>query len=214
MDQETTAPTTESNLPRGIWDYIKSRKKLILVVIAVVFLFIVLALTIFQIFKSRLFPVKNQTEESGQNINQNSNQSSMQIQTNKAAYSLSEKVLIKVVANSAGEVVRAFDVLIEYDPEFLSLTNKKSPALSDFTYYGSNSAKLLQVSAVQKPESKTQQVFADTSLFELEFTPKKAGKTSFKIVFVPNSTTESNLINEKSNDILTTASGTEIEITN
>lgn len=193
--------------------WLKSHKKLILVIVAVIFLFIVLGFTIFQSFKDRLFPTKKPSGQISQNLSQNPNTPAvMQIQTSKESFSLSEKVLIKVIATSKGEAVRAFDALIEYDPEFLSLTNKKSPTKPEFQYYGSNTGTLLQVSAVQKPDISADQIFDNSALFEFEFTPKKSGKTTFKIIYAPNATNESNLINKKSKDILGSATGKEVTI--
>ena len=195
-----------------ITSWIKTHKKLILVVIAVVFLFVVLGLTVFQVFKSKLFPAKNPSQQTGQNIDQKPNQSSMEIQTTKDTFSLNEKITIRVAASSAGEAIRAFDTLIEYDPEFLSLTNKKSPTQDKFQYYGSNTGRLIQLSAVQKQDITQDQTFDNTPLFEFEFTPKKKGKTTLKIIYAPNATNESNLINKESKDILGSARGKEITI--
>jgi len=181
MDQETTVPTTESNLPARVWDYIKSHKKLILVIVAVIFLFIALGITIFQAFKDKLLPGKIPTQQTGVTPFESTSQASIQIQTSKNNFSLNEKVPISVTATSNGEAVRAFDVLIEFDPEYLSLTNersspagKKSPTKPEFEYYGNNTGTLLQVSAVQKPDISADQVFDNSGLFEFEFTPKKA----------------------------------------
>src|SRR3989344_6242470 len=214
MDQTTPdINPINQNLLTIVLGYLKSHKKLILVILAIIFLFIVLGFTIFQSFKDRLFPAKTPSGQMSQNPLQTpSTPAIMQIQTSKDSFSLSEKVLIKVIATSKGEAVRAFDALIEYDPEFLSLTNKKSPTKEEFQYYGSNTGSLLQVTAVQKPEINSDQIFDNTPLFEFEFTTKKTGKTTFKIIYAPNATNESNLINKESKDILGNATGKEIEI--
>ena len=214
MDQTTPdINPINQNLLTRVLGYLKSHKKLILVILAIIFLFIVLGFTIFQSFKDRLFPAKTPSGQMSQNPLQTpSTPAIMQIQTSKDSFSLSEKVLIKVIATSKGEAVRAFDALIEYDPEFLSLTNKKSPIKPEFQYYGSNTGTLLQVSAVQKPDISADQIFDNSALFEFEFTPKKTGKTTFKIIYSPNATNESNLINKESEDILGTAQGKEITI--
>lgn len=213
---EPLSPAT-SPLPvpgtSGPLNWIKNHKRLLIVSVAVLFLFIFLIITVYQIFKDRIFKKPAQQTQVTASPKPASSLTSMIIKSSNTSYSLSEKVSIKAVANSKGESVSAFDVAVDYDPEFLSLTTKKSPTLPDFIYYGSNTGKVLKVTGVQKPESTKPQVFSDTALFEFEFTPKKAGKTSFRIIFVPNATNESNLIGSQSNDILDTVTGTEIEIT-
>lgn len=192
--------------------WIRTHKRITLVIIATVFLGVFLAFTIFQAMKNRLFPVKPPANQVQTSTNSKISTGSMLIKSSKTSYSLSEKILISATANSGGDAVSAFDVVIEFDPEFLSLTTKKSPTLGDFSYFGSNSGKLLQITGVQKAESKNPQVFNGTKLFEFEFTPKKTGQTTFKIVFSPNATNESNLINTASLDVLNFATGATIEI--
>lgn len=209
---EPTAPIINPPLFQKVMDWVKNHKKLLLVALAGVFLFAILIFSIFQAFKSRLFPDKTPPGQVTQTPEQNQNTASMQIQTPKDAFSLNEKVLIKVLASSQSQPIRAFDVLIEFDPEFFSLTAKKSPTKPEFQYYGSNTGSLLQVTAVQKPDITADQVFDNSALFEFEFTPKKAGKTTFKIIYAPNATNESNLINKESEDILGNAAGKEIVI--
>ncbi len=197
----------------GPINWIKNHKKLLIVSGAVVFLFIFLIFTVFQIFKDRIFKKTSQQTQVTATPKPASSLNLMIIKSSKTTYSLSEKVSIKAIADSKGEPVSAFDVTIDFDPEFLSLTNKKSPTLPDFIYYGSNTGKILRVSAVQKPESTKPQVFDNTTLFEFEFTPKKEGKTAFRTIFIPNATNDSNLIGTQSTDILDNAIGAEIEIT-
>jgi hypothetical protein len=215
MEIINTPPATvpPSSKP-GITDWIKNNKKLILFIAAVVVLFIFLAITIFQIFRDRIFPKPQLTNQPAASQKPSSELTSMNLNTSKTVYTLSEKVTLKAVANSQGTPISAFDVAVSFDSEFLSLTAKKSPTLPDFTYYGSNTGEIMRISAVHNPTSTSDQVFNNTTLFEFEFTPKKIGRTSLKIVFIPNSTNESNLIDKDSNEILETASGTEIEITN
>lgn len=209
---EPTAPIINPPLFQKVMDWVKTHKKLLLVLVAGVFLFAILIFSIFQAFKDRFLPTKAPEKSAIVTSPESTSQASMQIQTPKDTFSLSEKIPIKVTATSNGEAVRAFDVLIEFDPQFLSLNDKKSPTKPEFQYYGSNTGRLLQVTAVQKPDITADQVFDNSALFEFEFTPKKTGKTTLKIIYAPNATNESNLIDKNSKDILGSASGKEIEI--
>jgi hypothetical protein len=221
MDNTLYNPTTPISETQGggfknkllsVFNWIKSHKKIVIVIIGALFLAGFLIFTGFNLIKSRLIP-GNKTSAPAGSIGQNANNlSSISIKTSKDAYSLSENILITAIANSNNQSVRGFDVLIEYDPQFLTLTNRKSRTQNDFIYYGSNTGKLLQVSAVQKPESGKDIKFNANALFEFEFKPKKTGKTSFKMVFAPKATNETNLIDKNSKDILTQVYGKEIEI--
>lgn len=190
---------------------LKSRKKLLITIIAIIFLFIALFYLSFSALKNRFFPNSDVSLPFTNPPVQNQF-SSMKIQASKTSFSLSEKIPVSVVASSDGKAITAFDTLIEYDPQFLTLSQRKPPPLQDFNYFGKNSDTLISVSAVQKIDSTAQVKFDNTTLLEMEFTPKKQGKTVLKIIYMPNSTSDSNLIDNSSHDILSNAAGTEITI--
>lgn len=208
-------PEMPSPIPSGKFSAfltgLKSRKKLVLIIVAVIFLFIVLLYLSFGALKNKFFP-DSDVKLPFTNPPVQNQFSSMKIQASKTSFAMSEKIPVSVVASSDGKAVTAFDTVIEYDPQFLTLTERKPPPLQDFSYFGKNSTTLISVSAVQKVDSTAQVKFDNTTLFELEFTPKKPGKTVLKIIYMPGSTSESNLIDSSSEDILSQAAGVEITI--
>lgn len=195
----------------NIIEWIKKNKRLSIVIFAVFFLFLFLVLNLAVLVKRITRPEDGKTPQSP-NMLQNTSFTTMSITTDKDQYSLSEKIVATIKANSPNEAIAGFDTLIQFDPSFLTLSNRRPPSLSNFDYYGQNSNNLISVAAVQKIDSNNEQKFSDTALFQVEFTPKKAGKTTLKVLFSPNATNESNLINKQSKDILTDVFNKEITI--
>lgn len=206
------APPPKSRFS-GFIDSLKNRRKLILTLIAIIFLVGVLIFTAATEIQKRFFPESKPFELFNKPPALSvQNAPSILIKTKKKTYSLNEPIQFTAIADSQGQQVTGFDVLINFDSEYLSLSDKKSPGLKDFQYYGSNKDSIFQNSAVLKPDSTTPQIFKDQMLFEFEFIPKKKGKTELKILYTPGSTSDSNLINNQSVDILGNARGTEITI--
>lgn len=209
MFQPAQNPITPSPINKFL-NWLRTHKKLALTLTAIIFLLTALI----YLGSSTLQNLLNKNNSNIQSYpeNQTSLNSSMLITSSKSTYSTSETISISVKASSAGISVTGFDTIIEYDPEFLELTQKDTPPLQDFIYYGQNTDKLIQVSAVRKPEGNTLQTFDNTELFKIEFKPLKSGKTTLKIIYLPNATNDSNLIDGSSKDILGSARGLELQI--
>ncbi len=103
-------------------------------------------------------------------------------------------------------------MVIEYDPKMIALNYKNVPRIPDFLYFVKNTGTLLTISGVQKMRSTQNLVFDNSTLTEVEFTAIKAGKTLFKLIYSPNSTSDSNLLDPNSKDFLSGGSSAEIEI--
>jgi hypothetical protein len=208
----TPAEIKSSPLARII-NWVNTHRKQVYVVLASAFLVIVAVFTLFPAIKDKF--LNNLKQNIPGNIlpkPESPGLGSITINTPKTGFALAEKIPVSIKSQTGGIPVTAFDVVIEYDPEFLTISERKTPPLQDFLYYGKNTNELISVSAIQKPTSQTAQVFKDTTLFELEFTPKKKGKTTLKIVYMPNSTNDSNLLDSANKDILSNARGMEITI--
>lgn len=207
--QPTQNPITPSPLSKFL-NWLRTHKKLTLTLTAIIFLLI--ALIYFGSSTLQNLLNKNNSNIQSYPENQTSLNSSMLITSSKSTYSTSETIPVSIKASSAGISVTGFDTLIEYDPEFLTITKKDTPPLQDFIYYGQNTENLIQVSAVRKPDGNTLQTFDNTELFKIEFKPLKTGKTTLNIIYLPNATNDSNLIDGNSKDVLGSARGLEIQI--
>jgi len=209
--QPPTAPLKTSRLSSFVY-WLHTHKKLALTIVSVIILLGLLFFLSYSSIKELFLPPKSPNSSSSNNASDVLPSASITLTTPKVKYSQSEKILITAVADSQNQFITGFDVLIKFDPEFLSLTDKKSPALPNFDYFGSNENGLLQTSAVQKASITPPQVFKNQKLFEFEFTAKKSGKTQINIVYMPNSTSDSNLVSNESQDILNTVKGVELTI--
>jgi len=222
MNPETTTPKQTpppTSLPKqnlmsrisDLWIWSKTHKRAVLVAIAIIFLFIIIIFSVFETLRERFFPSKD-NQAQNQSDNQNFS-ASMRINTNKDSYTVNEKVIVTISAHSQEQAVAAFDVLLEFDPEYLSLTTQRKPLLSEYMYfYNSFSESSIQIAAVQQGKDISDQIFTDTALFEFEFTIKKAGTTDISLIYDRQSNNESNLLNSESVDMLSNVYGKRIEI--
>lgn len=188
-------------------DSIRNHKKLT-AALAVIFILTIAFLAYYQVKKSSQ---TTQTNLPNQNAFFDPNSSSINLISPKTTYSLNEKIKISVIANSQDIPVTAFDILIGYDSNYLDIAGHEAPLASNFMYFGQNDTKVMRIAAVLKPDINAQ-AFKDIDLADLSLSPKKAGKTTLKLFYAPNSVSDSNLINSASQDILGSAKGIEIEI--
>lgn len=202
-----TPPSNSSNFI----NWLKTHKKIVATLAAIFFLLV--ALGYFTSKAIQNFLNRNNPQDTSINQSQTLTTSSMLITSPKSSYSLSEKIPVTIKASSGISIVTGFDTVIEYDPAFLTISKRNPPPLPDFLYYGQNSNSLIRVTAVRKPDQNTLPSFNNTTLFDIEFTPVKSGKTTLKIIYLPNSTSDSNIIDNNSNDVLGTARGLELTIT-
>ena len=199
----------------NIFTWIKSHKKATLVIISLLFLFAVIFTIVFQIFKDKfsLFLPPQQNEISQNRNNQSdAGTGSLEVKTDKDNYKVGEVVTLRVFADSKGKPVRGFDVQVSFDPEFLSITEKVTPSLTQFDLFVENDSNRFTVSGIQKEAISEDQIFTNTALFRYQFKIKKTGKTQINLVQAANSTNESNLIDKDSQDLLSDIYGKEIEI--
>ncbi len=204
------APNSSPSRFEAFLNWLKTHKKIVITLIAIFFLLVALGYFGSKTIQNLLNKTVPKSTPPDQTQIQTT--SSMLITSPKTSYTLAEKIPVSIKASSSESLVTGFDAVIEYDPAFLAISKRNPPPLSDFLYYGQNTDNLIQVSAVRKPDQNTIQSFNDNELFSLEFAPLKAGKTTLKIVYLPNSTSDSNIIDSNSNDVLGLVRGLELEI--
>ncbi len=190
--------------------WISTHKRLTLIIFSVIFLLVFSVFFLFQNLKNRFSSPATNTEVAQIEPLAEST-GSLKLVSSKSSYKPTEIVDLKAVANSGNKAITAFDVVIEYDPEFFSLTNKQSEKMSEFSYFAKATSSSLRISGVLMENSKDK-IFNDEELFDLVFQPKKTGKTQFKLIYTPNATNDSNLITGRGEDLLGKALGVEVEI--
>lgn len=193
-----------------IIQWIKQHKKIVFVAINVL-LVTGLWLLFYPNIKNRFFPSPNQ---SNSQINQQQADlpALMEVKPAKNEFRVNEAVKVSVYASSDNQLISGFDAVFIYDPEFLVPLKKNPPTLNDFEYASTTAPGTFRTIGVRKADSALAP-FKESLLFEIEFSAKKPGKTSLDLMFSPNRTNDSNLINGESKDILGDVRGAEIEIT-
>lgn len=121
-----------------------------------------------------------------------------------------ESVVMTVTASSDSQPVSGYDIVITYNPAVLTFASAKSTQ-NDFSLLGVQKSEGKVTLIGSKKLSSTQSVvLSNTSLAELTFTAKSAGKGSVALQFSPGSSTDTNLWNgdSKPQDVLGSAIST------
>lgn len=120
-------------------------------------------------------------------------------------------VTVLVLADSKGERISGYDVVLRYDQKVLDFVEARS-LLTDFQVISTTKNGTVTATGVKKLETDQPSVFDQTVLLEADFTAKELGSGTVSFDFVPGETNESNLINEQSQDVLADTQGTVIKI--
>lgn len=128
----------------------------------------------------------------------------------KRSFSINEPITFQLLADSAGEEIVGFDVLLAYDSsafEFIKATS----LLPDFKVYAYPKKDYLVLTVVKSLQSSAKSVFQKTPVLTLNFTAKTAGRFTFVLrEQVGKETT--NLINDKTRKLLPQLNQLAIEI--
>ncbi len=134
----------------------------------------------------------------------------LKTKTGESLFSVGQPITLVVVANSAGQPIAGYDVVVKYDPNSASFVSSKS-LLDDFQAFPDKTASAAAITAVRKLNV-SNTPFTDTALAEFVFQPKSSGTLQFSLDFVPASTRDSNLIDETSKDILGGVQGITVRV--
>ncbi|MFN4213060.1 MAG: hypothetical protein ACK4FL_03830 [Microgenomates group bacterium] len=96
------------------------------------------------------------------------------------SFSLNQPVTLQVLADSAGEEIVGFDVLVGYDSTAFDFI-KASSLLADFKVYFYKREGYVILTMIKSLKSKTPSVFRETPVLTFNFLPKKRGRFSFEI---------------------------------
>ncbi|QQG44208.1 MAG: hypothetical protein HYW86_05110 [Candidatus Roizmanbacteria bacterium] len=122
-----------------------------------------------------------------------------------------ETIYLNVSADSSNSSITGYDVVVKYDPSVVSYVSQKN-LLSDFQVFAQNDNGKLSLTGIKKISVTSTVTFQNTVISELTFKALKSGKASFEIEFLPGSKKDSNLIDDKNNDVLGTVNGVEITV--
>lgn len=130
---------------------------------------------------------------------------------NKTIFAKNNPFVIYIIANSNNQSITGYDAVLNYEEEKVDLIGYKE-LQSDFHLFLRKSKNQLMFSAVKKITSNNPVSFSDSPLIELTFQPKKSGLINFSFDFSPQNQKDSNLINDKTEDILGKIEGVKIYI--
>jgi hypothetical protein len=137
---------------------------------------------------------------------------SLVLKNKKKSYKVNEEIVFYILADTGGQTIRGYDAVFKYDPQLVSFVSVKN-LFSSFDYQQRMRGEWFMISGVQKLQSTASVVLKNTNLIELHFKVIQPGVAYFPLSFVDGRLSDSNLIDTKSNDILTDVSGLGILIT-
>lgn len=130
----------------------------------------------------------------------------LKTKNDKISYVTGEPIHLFVYANSYATPIDGFDVVLRFDDSKLSLTSSKSLDPS-FALYSVTKSNVVNITGAKKLSDQTATIFTDSPIAELVFQPKKSGSAAFSFDFKKGATKDSNLIDEKSTDVLNSTTG-------
>lgn len=126
-------------------------------------------------------------------------------------YQVGELVTLLVAADSKGASITGYDVILNFDPKMVSFVEVKG-RLDEFQVFSSTKDGKVFVSAIKKLNAKQESVFSETQLIGVNFKTTDTGEVNFTFDFIEGATNESNLIDEKSQDVLRQVEGMKVVI--
>ena len=130
---------------------------------------------------------------------------------NQTIVSQNTPFTIYIYAHSDNQSITGYDVVLNYNQEIVQFIDHKN-LQSDFQIFVKQNKNQLMITGVKKLTSNNPTIFADSPLIELTFQPKKTGSVTFSFDFTPQSKKDSNLINEKTEEILGKVEGVSLSI--
>lgn len=124
-----------------------------------------------------------------------------------------EEFVVTVSADSMGDQVTAYDAVIVYDRESFAYISSNN-LLDKFEINAVDKEAGLMLTGYKSLAEEEPVVFDNTNLAEVTFMAKKAGTSPLKLMFARGKTADSNLVNEKTQDILGSVEDITIQIGN
>jgi hypothetical protein len=136
---------------------------------------------------------------------------SLRLEKSNPLAKISEPITITVYADSKRQPITGFDIVLSFNPQYMQYLNQKSLE-ENFDVFKTTNEGLLHITAIKKLNSNVLVSFEKTSLIEFTFQPIKLGTTDFTLIFSPGQKTDSNMINDKSEEILGKVQNLNVEI--
>jgi len=108
---------------------------------------------------------------------------SLTIRSLKNQYSPDQLIEMEIIADSAGNDITGYDLIVAYDPQIITFKEAQS-LIDDFKIYSFEEKNYLVLTAIKDLKSQRQTVFSDVRLVKLIFSAKKKSET--KVEILPN----------------------------
>ncbi len=125
----------------------------------------------------------------------------------KTAYRKGDTMTVVVAADSKGDKITGYDAVLRYDPLLMTL-DKVTSLVEGMDLYQTETPSEEQgrtdlvVTGIQSVGQQDPFIFSNTALVEVSFVIKQASAAGVQLVFEPGQTTDSNLMNTQTQDIL------------
>lgn len=130
----------------------------------------------------------------------------LKVKNNQTFLSYNNPITLYLYASSNNQPISGYDAIINYNQQIVDFINHKN-LQPDFQVFIKKDNHQLIITGIKNLNSTQPTIFDNTSLLELTFQPKTTGSVDFSFEFIPQSKKESNLITEKTEDILGKAEG-------
>lgn len=110
-------------------------------------------------------------------------------------------VLVGVRIDSKEHKVSGYDVVLEYDSKVLQPVNYEKK-LEDFEVFTNSKDNIYSIGGVRKLNSGSSEPISNETVGTLELKRLNKDSTTIKVLYVPNSTKDSNVIDDNSQDVL------------
>lgn len=165
-------------------------------------IFLLAALVVISMVSSQIGTVSTQLErkdEVGKNVKKPT--VSLRTQSEKEIFVVGDTIDIIVSADSKGELVTAFDLVLDYDHSIMKYVEAR-PLISTYDVILPKNDSKIAIIGSQKINVEKPADFKDTALVLLRFKALKEGSAGLDFAFTPKSDVETNLFDQHNADIL------------
>jgi hypothetical protein len=136
---------------------------------------------------------------------------SLVLKDKKKSYHVNDQITLLLIGETNGQTIRGYDAVFKFDKNIVSYISSKN-LFSSFAYQIRPTGNWLMVTGAQSMDSHTTKTFKNQNLMIIHFKAVKPGVAYFPMSFVEGRLSDSNLIDEKSHDILTSVHGLTVRI--
>lgn len=116
-------------------------------------------------------------------------------------YLTGEEIILNLFADSYGESIVAWDFVLEYNSQAITFVSAESMH-QDFDIFADDNQSKIILTGVKKIEVENPTIYKDAVVARIRLRVENKGPAGFKAQFTPGKLDDSNLMDQKSRDIL------------